>query len=78
MFDCFITTFSLGIRLSGGIGDKLYEVSLDDQPKYWIRKVYDVLFFIVVVIMLLNIIFGIIIDTFAQIRDDKKKILEDI
>lgn len=36
------------------------------------------LFFVIITFTLLNIIFGIIIDTFAELRDAKKKIDEDI
>jgi len=35
--------------------------------------VYDLSFFLLIITILLNIIFGIIIDTFAQLRDDKCK-----
>merc|ERR1712139_11362 len=36
--------------------------------RFW----FDILFFLLVVIILLNIIFGIIIDNFAELRDQKK------
>ena len=39
-----------------------------------IRWTVDLLFYVVVIVMLLNIIFGIVIDTFAQQRDLQKQI----
>lgn len=43
-----------------------------------VRWVVDLLFFVTVIVMLLNIIFGIVIDTFAQQRDLQKQIKENI
>lgn len=37
------------------------------------RVVYDLLFFFVVIIIVLNLIFGVIIDTFADLRSEKQK-----
>ena len=37
------------------------------------RVIYDMLFFFVVIIIVLNLIFGIIIDTFADLRSEKQQ-----
>ena len=37
------------------------------------RIVYDLLFFFVVIIIVLNLIFGVIIDTFADLRSEKQQ-----
>lgn len=41
------------------------------------RVIYDMLFFFVVIIIVLNLIFGVIIDTFADLRNEKQQ-KEDI
>ena len=41
------------------------------------RVLYDFMFFLLIIVIILNIVFGIIIDTFAQIRDHKHSIEED-
>ena len=46
--------------------------------KYWGRYVFDLSFFIIVIILLLNLLFGIIIDAFADLRDERNMIEEDI
>jgi len=78
MFHCFMTTINWGLRMGGGIGDVLIESHWNDQSEYFSRFLYDLSFFIFVVIILLNIIFGIIIDTFAELRDNKKNMDEDM
>ena len=35
--------------------------------------VYDMVFFFVVIIIVLNLIFGVIIDTFADLRSEKQQ-----
>lgn len=54
--------------MGGGIGDGLGMAPYSDD-KYSYRILFDLLFFVLVIIILLNIVFGIIIDTFAELRD---------
>lgn len=42
------------------------------EPLFAARVVYDLLFFFVVIIIVLNLIFGVIIDTFADLRSEKQ------
>jgi len=68
---CIITTLNKGLRSGGGIGDVLRTPSRKDR--YFVARVfYDLLFFFVVIIIVLNLIFGVIIDTFADLRSEKQ------
>lgn len=69
---CIITTMNHGLRNGGGIGDILRPPSAK-EPLYFARVVYDLLFFFVVIIIVLNLIFGVIIDTFADLRSEKQQ-----
>lgn len=77
LISCVGYTLYYGVRAGGGIGDNLVSVNKTSNLYNW-RQVFDLLFFIIVTIILLNIIFGIIIDTFGELRDKRKKIEEDI
>ena len=74
MFHCFLSTINYGLRGGGGIGDFLpTQTAVESNIQgFYFRTVYDLTFFLIVITILLNIIFGIIIDTFAQLRDRKK------
>lgn len=37
------------------------------------RVLYDLLFFFILIIIVLNLIFGVIIDTFADLRSEKQQ-----
>jgi hypothetical protein len=74
---CVTYTLYYGIRAGGGIGENLLISHRNDKLYSW-RHLFDLLFFIIVIIVLLNIIFGIIIDTFGELRDKRKKIEEDV
>lgn len=50
---------------------------LDNRIRYLVRYIYDLSFFIVVNIIIMNIIYGIIIDTFKDLRSKKQMIDED-
>eukprot|EP00796_Vickermania_ingenoplastis_P009853 gene9853-6925_t len=69
---CFVYIFSQGLRAGGGVGDIM-------RPWGWAesdlvpRVNYDVLFYVLVNVVYLNIMFGIIIDTFGQMRDEKRE-----
>ncbi|XP_037091266.1 inositol 1,4,5-trisphosphate receptor type 2-like [Pollicipes pollicipes] len=69
---CIVTTLNQGLRNGGGIGDVLRAPSSKD-PLFTARVIYDLLFFFVVIIIVLNLIFGVIIDTFADLRSDKQQ-----
>lgn len=43
------------------------------EPLFAARVVYDLLFFFIVIIIVLNLIFGVIIDTFADLRSEKQR-----
>jgi inositol 1,4,5-triphosphate receptor type 1 len=49
-----------------------------DASKYWIRYVFDLSYFCIVMILLLNLIFGIIIDAFADMRDFQNQLEIDV
>ena len=53
-----------GLRLDGGIGDAITKLKLNDA-NYWNEYIFNLLFFVIVNILLLQIIFGIVIDTFG-------------
>lgn len=69
---CIITTFNHGLRSGGGIGDILRKPSMN-EPLFFARTIYDFLFFFLIIVIILNLIFGVIIDTFADLREEKQK-----
>lgn len=69
LYTCFWFTMNWGLRNGGGIAD-----SMIVEPKgttFFGKNLYDVSFFIVVNVIALNIIFGMIIDTFGQLREEE-------
>ncbi|XP_041767709.1 inositol 1,4,5-trisphosphate receptor isoform X3 [Anopheles merus] len=72
MIMCIITTLNQGLRNGGGIGDILRAPSRK-ETLFVPRVVYDLLFFFIVIIIVLNLIFGVIIDTFADLRSEKQQ-----
>jgi hypothetical protein len=73
---CFISFFNYGVRNGGGIGDVMPKKNF--VSGYGGRWVIDVLFFIIIVLLFLNMINGIIINTFSQLREDQEVLSEDI
>lgn len=70
-----MTIIDKGLLLGGGIGDYTEAINYRDQnDKYFVKLFHDATFHILVNVILLNILFGIIIDTFAQLREQKKSI----
>ncbi|XP_061085026.1 inositol 1,4,5-trisphosphate receptor type 2 [Conger conger] len=69
---CIVTVLNQGLRNGGGVGDILRKPS-KNEPLFAARVVYDLLFFFIVIIIVLNLIFGVIIDTFADLRSEKQR-----
>ncbi|CDQ74790.1 unnamed protein product [Oncorhynchus mykiss] len=69
---CIVTVLNHGLRNGGGVGDVLRRPS-KNEPLFPARVIYDLLFYFIVIIIVLNLIFGVIIDTFADLRSEKQK-----
>jgi len=80
LLHCFISTINYGLRAGGGIGEAIPALSYlnSTTEEYYLRVVFDLSFFLIVIIMFLNIIFGIIIDTFAELRENKRFVDDDM
>ena len=78
LLDCYILYFNHGVRAGGGIGDVLPEKSFSNLYSYFIRWLTDLIFYIAVILLLLNMINGVIVSTFSQIRELSQIKEEDI
>jgi hypothetical protein len=65
-----ILNYLKGLLQGGGISDFAINQSLSgsNTTRYAFRYIYDLLFFMIIKLAFLNIIFGIIIDTFAGLN----------
>lgn len=70
IIQCFISFFNYGVRNGGGIGDIMPKVRFEPISQYIGRFFIDMLFFIIIILLFLNMINGIIIDTFSALRED--------
>lgn len=78
MIQCYLTMLSYGVRSGGGIGDVLPKLSYKVNPGYFVAGFFFVvLFHIFVIWIMINLFFGIIVDTFAALREKTYKIEED-
>lgn len=77
LIQCFTTTAQYGIRAGGGVGDNLEQPEWNDKT-YNSRWLFDFLFFMMLNIILMNIFFGIIIDSFAEKRAAEGEIQAEV
>jgi hypothetical protein len=74
---CFIDAVNYGFRMGGGLGD-LQGVFNRNHGNYAGLTAFQLLAFIIVNVIFLNVIFGIIIDTFSALREEAQARKEDI
>jgi hypothetical protein len=72
LWGCLIETVNCGLRSGGGIGDCLRKRAPDEEL-FMLRVLYDIAFFFIIITITLNLIFGVIIDTFADLRSEKQE-----
>ncbi|ORC89216.1 uncharacterized protein TM35_000132200 [Trypanosoma theileri] len=72
LFRCFMFILWQGLRQGGGVGDVMQEEPWSSSTLIP-RVSYDLIFFALVNVVFLNIMFGLIIDTFGELRDDKRE-----
>ncbi|EGR33066.1 hypothetical protein IMG5_062440 [Ichthyophthirius multifiliis] len=71
------STIKEGLRNGGGIADSLKFVDTKNDPKnlLWPRYFYDLTFFVIINMLFIQIIFGIILDTFGSLRNERQNLL---
>lgn len=80
LFHCYVEMLNFGLRNGGGIGDAFPSNSWfnDSKEVYFLRILNDLSFFMIIILLFFNIIFGIIIDTFAGLRDEAAVMEDDM
>jgi hypothetical protein len=73
---CFGFAIDSGFINGGGIGDSMVVLSYKSHQFYY-KTILEFTFFIIVNFVLVNIFFGIIVDTFKELRNDLQKREED-
>ncbi|CAG9321846.1 unnamed protein product [Blepharisma stoltei] len=75
LYYCTVNVWDKGFKANGGIGGYLGQPT--DGTLDWARLAYDNLYNIIIMIIMLNIVQGIIIDTFAVLREAHERDTED-
>jgi hypothetical protein len=77
-FECWINSINYGVRAGGGIGDALPKASFYQSSETFAKLfIFNISFHIIIVLILGNIFLGVIVDTFAELRDEKQKFEKD-
>ena len=81
LVQCFATTLTWGLTHGGGLretlgpGDHHHTPS---DPHYIMRIVFDLLFWVLLSIIAMNLVLGIIVDTFSQLRSERERNMEEL
>ena len=71
--NCFSYLVNTGLR-SGGLP---FEIKILGQEGYWGEFIFNWMFYLIFVLLILNITGGIIVDKFDELREAKKKLYEE-
>ena len=76
---CYLNSVTFGLLNGGGLGDALVlpDNSVDVWPVVY-RFAFDFLFYVTVILLLLNIILGTIVNAFDELRNTREQIYSDI
>lgn len=81
MWICFLSTLDSAFKYDSGVGGFLiapYDVYATNEGMLVVRFIFDNFFNLLVIIVMLNIVSGIIIDTFGELRETLKEYKEDL
>ena len=78
--ECLLTHLNVGLRSDQGVADVMdnLDYAKDSTSHTLFRLLFDVSYWVIIVVMLLSIVSGIIIDTFGQLRDRKDKVDKEL
>ncbi|CAM9755374.1 unnamed protein product [Ectocarpus sp. 4 AP-2014] len=75
--ECSITLFQYALR--GDLGTYLLLMTDQDEPGHRVRRfLYDVAYWVLVPLLLLNMVSGVILDSFAQLRDEEAALKDEL
>merc|ERR1712187_176116 len=67
-----ILVINVGLRNGGGVGESMNMYTQEEHTSLWfILTIVSFVAFLIVNVVLLNVVFGIIIDTFGERRDNQ-------
>ena len=69
---CFFYVTDLGLRQGGGIADVMKPIA-QNNSLFIYKLILNLMFFGLINLVSLNIVFGIILDTFAELRDEQQE-----
>lgn len=67
--------FNEGIRYGGE--DILTDITTQSNELYWARYIVDLIFFVTIILLVLNMINGIVVSTYSSLREESDNKLED-
>ena len=75
---CLLMLVSYGTRSGGGIGDDFPVISFkNDFNSFISRFFYDMTFYILIIMIMANVTFGLIVDSFGALRDESYRYEKD-
>ena len=70
---CFMTNFDAGIRARGGAADQMIRISFERNTELYITRLfYDITYFLICIIIMIDLVFGIILGTFSEMREEER------
>ena len=76
---CFLTALDSGLRARGGLGDSGERISYARFPGHYVRRIItDDLFFFIVIIIMIDLVFGIVIEAFNHLGAKEQKQKNDV
>ncbi|EFC42710.1 predicted protein [Naegleria gruberi] len=66
--DCMLNTLNYGLRTGG-----FFEDQFTPSWGIWTREIINMLFILVVIVVLFEVVFGIILESFAELRENREK-----
>lgn len=76
VWQCFLFHLDHGLRAGGGVGEHLSHQSYGGEH-FASRLLFDLSFFLFVIVVIIAIVSGIIIDAFGELRDEKNSVMDN-
>jgi len=77
LYYCLLSTISFSIWGGSGVAGATTTLPVTD-PLFVPNYIYSMTFYIFIILITLNIVLGIILDTFGQLREEKNDVEEDM
>ena len=73
LISCFMNSWNLGLRASGGLGESFDLITDPTLPRFWLLWIVNISYLVIVKFVIVTTVTGITVESFGELRERRDK-----